>query len=187
MTARGGIAVCLALVVLSGCGIPVEDRPRPLSAADIPSSIPGPPLTSMPPVGATVELFFVRGSRLAPVRRQTPSPLSVERTITAIMSGPIPLERSQGFRTALPGEVRLAGTVAAGVPLIDVTGSFDQVEGEEQILALAQLVFTLTGLPGVDGVSFALSGRTVEVPTGDGALKRGPLRREDFEAVAPPD
>ena len=77
------------------------------------------------------------------------------------------------------------GTVAHDVPLIDVNESLTGVDGEEQMLALAQLVFTLTGLPGVNGVSFARDGRPVEVPTADGELKRGPLRRQDFAAVAP--
>ena len=190
MIVRRPLAAFFVLVlVLAGCGIPVEDSARTLSADEIPSSLPSP--TSAPtsppadPSPASAEVFFVRGSRLAPVRREVSVPPSVEGTITALLTRPTPDERSQGLRTALPGEVRLAGTVAAGIPLIDVTESFAQVEGEEQILALAQVVFTLTGLPGVEGVSFALTGRPVEVPTGDGTLKRGPLRRQDFAAVAP--
>ena len=190
MRTRRGAAALLALIVLSSCGIPVEDSARPISADDIPVTIPSPaPVRTAPadPTPASVELFFVQGSRLAPVRREAPIPLSAERTIAEIARGPTPAERGQGFRTALPTELRLAGTVAAAVPLIEVTESFTRVEGEEHILALAQLVFTLTGLPGVDGVSFGLAGRPVEVPTGDGVLKRGPLRRPDFQAVAPLD
>ena len=191
MSTRRGAAALLALVVLSSCGIPVEDRARPISPDDIPSSIPAPaPATTAPagdPTPASVELFFVQGSRLGAVRREAPVALSAERTIAEIARGPTAAERGQGFRTALPRDLRLAGTVAAAVPLIEVSESFARVEGEEQILALAQLVFTLTGLPGVEGVSFALAGRPVEVPTGDGVLKRGPLRRADFQAVAPLD
>ena len=191
MSTRRGAAALLALILLSSCGIPVEDSARPISGDDIPATIPSPAPAPTSPLGdqrpASVELFFVHGSRLAPVRRDVPIPLSLERAIAEIARGPTPVERNQGFRTALPKDLRLAGTVAAGVPLIEVTDSFAQVEGEEQILALAQLVFTLTGLPGVDGVSFGLAGRPVEVPTGDGVLKRGPLRRPDFQAVAPLD
>ncbi len=191
MSTRRRAAALLALIVLSSCGIPVEDSARPISGDDIPATIPSPAPAPASPLGdqrpASVELFFVQGPRLAPVRREVPIPLSLERTIAEIAGGPTPAERNQGFRTALPKDLRLAGTVAAGVPLIEVTESFAQVEGEEQILALAQLVFTLTGLPGVEGVSFGLAGRPVEVPTGDGVLKRGPLRRPDFQAVAPPD
>ena len=191
MRTRRAAAGLLALIVLSSCGIPVEDSARPVSADDIPSSIPTPAPPTTAPVGdptpALAELFFIRGSRLTPVRREVPVPLSVERTIAELVRGPTPVERAQGVRTALPKDLRMAGTVAAAVPLIEVTESFARVEGEEHILALAQLVFTLTGLPGVEGVSFALAGRPVEVPTGDGVLTRVPLRRADFQAVAPLD
>ncbi len=180
---------CLVAVMLFGCGIPVEDRARPVPADMIPSSVPahGPATSSASGDrgSASADVFLVRDSRLVRVGRQPWDPPALEGAIAALLRGPTAAERADGVRTALTRPVRLAGTVAAGVPLIDVTDSFADVEGQEQILALAQLVFTLTALPGVDGVSFALDGRPVEVPTGDGALKRGPIRRHDFAAVAP--
>lgn len=189
MTARGVAALCLMLTALHGCGIPVEERARPLSRGEVPSSLPNrvsPPTSRLgDPSVALAELFFVRDSRLAAVRREASATPSVEDILAGLMRGPTSVERSDGLRTALAGPVRLAGMEAAGVPVVDVAESFAQIEGEEQILALAQLVFTLTGVPGVDGVAFALSGRVVEVPTGDGTLKSGPLSRQDFAAVAP--
>lgn len=180
---------CLMAVVLFGCGIPVEDRARPVPADMIPPSVPAQPPAAPSASGdggsASVDVFFVRDSRLVRVGRQPQSLSSLEGALAALLRGPAVAERAEGVRTAVTRPVRLAGAVAAGVPLIDVTDSFADVEGEEQILALAQLVFTLTALTGIDGVSFALDGRPVEVPTGDGALKRGPIRRDDFAAVAP--
>lgn len=180
--------MALALV-FAGCGIPVDDRARPLARDAIPPSVPvaaPPPAAPAGDLSLTVELFLVRGSGLEAVNRQVPAPLTADKAVTEIARGPTPIERGRGLRSALPGGARLLGTVAHDVPLIDVTESLAGVDGEEQILALAQLVFTLTGLPGVNGVSFARDGRPVEVPTGDGELKGGPLRRQDFAAVAPP-
>ena len=128
MSTRRGAAALLALIVLSSCGIPVEDSARPISGDDIPATIPSAAPAPTSALGdqrpASVELFFVQGSRLAPVRREVPLPLSLERAIAEIARGPTPVERNQGFRTALPKDLRLAGTVAAGVPLIEVTESF---------------------------------------------------------------
>jgi len=178
----------LALLV-AGCGIPVENSARPVADDDIPSSLPNERSPSTQPVGdpspSSVEVFFVREARLVAVRREVLVPPSVEGVIAAVAGGLAEAEQVEGKRTALTGDVRLAGTVTVGVPLIDLTESFAQIELEEQILALGQLVFTLTAVPGVTGVSFALFGRPVEVPTGDGTLKGGPLRRDDFAAVAP--
>ena len=189
MSVRSALAALATLVAVAACGIPVDDAARPLSAEDVPSPRPGPTAAPAPPTGgatdAAVEVFLVRELRLAPVRRQVPPPPSVEDAIAALLTEPTAAERSDGLRTALTRDVRLAGMVAAGVPLVDVTETFAQTEGEEQILALAQIVFTLTGLPEVNGVFFALEGRPVDVPTGDGTLERGPLRRDDFAAVAP--
>lgn len=189
MTARGVVALCLMLTAMVSCGIPVEDRARPLSDSQVPSSLPNvvPPPTSRPadPSVAPAELFFVRDSRLAPVAREASATPSVEETLAALIGGPTPVERSAGLRTALAGPVRLVEKEVPGVPVVDVAESFGQIGGEEEILALAQIVFTLTGVPGVDGVAFALSGRVVEVPTGDGTLKSEPLHRQDFAAVAP--
>jgi len=182
---------CLLAVMLSGCGIPIEDGARPVPADMIPSSLPPPGPAASSPAGdhgaESADVFLVRDGRLVRVGRQPWNPPLLEGAIAALLRGPTAAERAEGVRTALARRVRLGGTVAAGVPLIDVTDSLTDVEGEEQILALAQLVFTLTAVPGVDGVSFALDGRPVEVPTGDGALKRGPIRRHDFAAVAPVD
>lgn len=189
MRARAALATLAALVAITACGVPVDDAARPLSPEEVPSPPPGPSPAPRPgdPTGVAIEVFFVRESRLALVRREVPPPVSVDDAISAVLTEPTPEERREGLRNALTRNVRLAGTVAAGVPLIDVTETFGQTEGEEQILALGQIVFTLTGLPNVNGVSFALEGRPVDVPTGDGTLKQGPLRREDFAAVAPVD
>jgi hypothetical protein len=188
MTTRGVAAAVLALTLFAGCGIPIDDSARPLAGDEVPSTVPVPAPPPAAPAGdlsLTVELFLIRGSGLTPVNRLVPAPLTADKAITEIVRGPTPLERGRGLRSALPRSVRLLGTVAHDVPLIDVTESLTGVDGEEQILALAQLVFTLTGLPGVNGVSFARDGRPVEVPTGDGELRGGPLRRQDFAAVAP--
>lgn len=186
---RFGVLLGLVLLtVVAGCGIPVDDSARPLSADEIPPTRPkqeSPPVSGVDPAAAAVDVYFVRGSQVVAVHRNISVPPSVEGALGAMVRGPSSDERRDEIRTALTSEVRLEGTVAVGVPLIEVTDSFSEIELDEQILALAQLVFTLTGLPGVEGVSFALSGRPVEVPTGDGTLKQGPLRREDYGPVAP--
>ena len=48
--------------------------------------------------------------------------------------------------------------------------------------ALAQLVFTLTDLPGIQRVSVTVEGERVEVPRGDSTLTSDPLTRGDYAA-----
>jgi spore germination protein GerM len=47
------------------------------------------------------------------------------------------------------------------------------------------LVFSATGVAGVDAVTLLLEGRPVEVPTGEGTLTGRPLTRGDFTRFSP--
>jgi spore germination protein GerM len=59
------------------------------------------------------------------------------------------------------------------------------VRTDEQLLALGQLVFTLTDQPGIGGVEFSLEGEPVDVPLADGTTQDGPVSRDDLPEVAP--
>ncbi|HEX2849142.1 MAG TPA: GerMN domain-containing protein, partial [Acidimicrobiales bacterium] len=54
----------------------------------------------------------------------------------------------------------------------------------EQVLALAQIVFTLSEIPDVARVQFTLAGSPIEVPTPAGSTT-GPVTRDAFPTIAP--
>ena len=60
-----------------------------------------------------------------------------------------------------------------------------QVVGPDQTLAIAQVVYTVTQQPGVTGVTFAIGGKAIEVPTAAGAQVPGPVGRADYLPQAP--
>ncbi|MDP9070273.1 MAG: GerMN domain-containing protein [Actinomycetota bacterium] len=178
-------------IVFSACGIPSDARPRPLPAEDVPFGLLDPRSTTtavaQPSVAAaSAEIFLVAEERLAPAPRQVPAPVSLEAVLAALLAGPTVEEVAAGWRTAISADTRLrSASTADGIAHLDLSESFAEVEGEEQILALAQLVFTATALPGIRGVAFRLAGSAVEVPTADGTLKEAPIRRADFAALGP--
>ena len=59
------------------------------------------------------------------------------------------------------------------------------LSSDDQLLALAQLVFTLTARPGIGQVRFTLRGEAIQVPRADGSLVATPVSRDDYSAVAP--
>ena len=59
----------------------------------------------------------------------------------------------------------------------------EKLPAGEQQLALAQLVFTLTALPGIGQVVFERGGVPIDVPRSDGSLVSGVITREDFAGV----
>jgi spore germination protein GerM len=193
---RQKVAVVAALVVaalgLSGCGIPPDDS----ATLAAPDSVPFDLLGDAPSVTATTlpfaqtekaTLFLVQGERLAPVQRELPAPVSVESVLEALVAGPTSTEVQLGLRTALlttPGLVR-SGGVTGGIATIDLGQPFTEIAGRDQIVALAQIVSTVTGLPGVGRVRFTLGGNPVGILRGDGAVTTETVSRDDYATLAP--
>ncbi len=187
LVALTGLAISLA-----ACGVPLDTGPEKIPDQELPPdlrALPNPPPSTMvgPQQATTVQLFFVRDDRLAPVARQVLGPPSLASVLDQLLAGPAPVEMVDGIRSAISPRSRIRRvSLADGVASVDLSEHFVQVEGEDQIVAIAQLVFSCTALPGVERVRFLLEGRPVEVPAGDGTLTDRPLSRADFTALSPP-
>ena len=53
------------------------------------------------------------------------------------------------------------------------------------LMRLAQVVFTLTQFPTVDGVNFKLDGKAIDVLGGEGIIIDHPMSRADYEDMSP--
>jgi spore germination protein GerM len=190
---RAVLAVAAAAAaVLAGCGVPPDDK----ATLAAPDSVPFDLLGRAPSVTATTlpfaqtekaTLFLVQGERLAPVQRELPAPVSVESVLEALVSGPTTTEVQLGLRTALltaPGLVN-SGGVSGGIATIDLGQPFSEITGRDQIVSLAQIVSTVTGLPGVGRVRFTLNGNPVGILRGDGAVTTETVSRDDYATLAP--
>jgi len=196
-----GLALALA-AVLAGCGVPESSRARSVDDEDVPrqllesattvtTGVPGggeqPPVT--PPVPSDpVQVFFVAGQpgRIVPVIRRVPLPVEPQAVMAALVNGPDPAEAADQLRSALVGLPELL-EVEGGTATVRLPPEQEATRRSEQVLALAQLVLTLTGLPGVDEVVFELDDRPAAVPLADpgqGLSAAGePVGREDYEAL----
>jgi spore germination protein GerM len=191
---RPGLLAVLAVaaIMLTGCGVPPDDQ----ATLAAPDSVPFDLLGRAPSVTATTlpfaqtekaTLFLVQGERLAAVQRELPAPVSVESVLEALASGPTTTEVQLGLRTALlttPGLVN-SGGVSGGIATIDLGQPFTEITGRDQIVALAQIVSTVTGLPGVGRVRFTLDGNPVGILRGDGAVTTETVSRDDYATLAP--
>lgn len=192
---RTTILALAALVAAgSGCGVRSEDAPRALPADSVPFALleePAPTTTTAPPKSsvekATVLVYFVRGGSMYPVARQVNAPPTVAKALTALLFGTLEDEASQGIRSAInPAAAIQARSLDPATFLVDLSAEFIQGPTSEQVLGLAQIVYTATGVPGVTGVRFTLNGAPIEVPTPSGSLTSGPIGREAFAEFAPP-
>jgi hypothetical protein len=181
MRSARSVLVALALLV-SACGVTGQDRPEPLEV-----DRPTPATTTAPTRAgdAALEIFFVRDQRLAPAARSGTRADAV-LALELLRAGPSSTEAAGGLVTALPSQDVAVGEPDAGSGSLTVSVSreFTGITGNSQLLAVAQVVWTLTQFPGVRSVRFEEDGAPLEVPT-DGGLTSLPVGRGDYASVAP--
>ena len=122
---------------------------------------------------------------MAVARRLAPA-ASPQVLLNMLREGPTKGEVETGLRSALLGQnVARVVSVVAGTATVDLRAAFSSLPSADQSLALAQLVFTLTGRPGVGQVRFTLEGQPTDVPLSNGSLVRRRVSRDDYSGVAP--
>lgn len=194
MTRRPLLVTAVLPFLALACGVPIDAEPRPIPDERVPFGLldPEPTSTTSPAPGASagsttapVTVFLVSGGRLTPVTRVVPAPATPGKALEALLTGATPDEAAQNVRSAIGGTAAgVSATVAGGLARVELGSPFLSTGRREHVLAVAQIVYTLTAFPGVEAVAFTLSGRPVEVPAGDGTLTSGAVRRSDFASVA---
>ena len=180
---RPFVAVLVSLALLGGaCG--VEPQRQPETVRLEPSE---PASTHRPsnPSPVTVVVYFIRGKRLQAVNRGAPDS-SARSMLQVLAAGPTRSEVLDGLRTAIPPLRFNASTseTSSSVAVVQVDEGFASITGENQLLAVAQVVWTITERPGVERARLELKGRPLEVPT-DRGLVGYPVSRNDFSSVRP--
>jgi spore germination protein GerM len=162
------------------------DAPVRIPARDVPFALlegPGAQGDAAPDDGAaTVTLFFVSQDALVPVSRSLSRNPSARDVLDELFAGPTRAETASGLSSALGPEADVTDVaIEAGRAAVNLGGPLPETpDGADRARALAQVVFTLTELPGVDEVRFLLDGEAVEVPVGDGTLTRSAVTRADY-------
>jgi spore germination protein GerM len=176
-----GLLLSGALLVAALRGVPDDAQPRTLPAEEDAAGTAPPVATT----ARTVELvvYLVRADHLAPVARRV-AERSPEAALAELESGPTAAESEAGLRSALVpgtslGVVRQSGDLI----VVDLSRELTEAEPGEQVLAVAQVVWTVTSTGGVTRVSFTLQGRPIDAPGADGKLRAVPLRRADFASL----
>lgn len=186
------IAALVLVALLAACGVQDDSSPRALGQDDVPFDLLA-PATSVAPAGtgegAGGTVWFVdnEGQLARGGRREMDPPVTVERILTALLEGVTEAEANAGLRSNIVGDTRLLGVEGPddGLVIVDLSGEFLTVSRQLQRLALAQVVFTATGLPNVDRVLFEFDGKRAEVPGADDQLTSDPLTRADFAQFDP--
>lgn len=182
-------AVAIAVIALSACGVPEDRSPEELSADEVPFDLLTPPVSTtttivdLPPEREAELYFLDADGNIAPRTREVAdrSPTTVLETLFGTEAADVP----SGFSSAIPAgtELLALSEIEDGTLTVDLSEEFLSIEGERFIAAVAQVVYTATGLSGVDAVAFRVEGESSDVPNEDGAQQSQPVSRLDYDSL----
>nr|WP_269457336.1 GerMN domain-containing protein [Pedococcus dokdonensis] len=109
---------------------------------------------------------------------------AVTEVLAQLAAGPAEPDRSAGLSTALGPDatVRLVG-LEGQVARVDIVAGDQQPAPSRVPLAVAQIVLTVTSVPGVAMVLVTSDGSPVELPLPGGALTGAPVTAQDYASL----
>jgi len=205
-------ACALALVAAaSACGVTRDGKARVIAPADVPFKLTESTTTTttVPPTTTTVEattttvapvtttavptesvrLYFVQGGdRIGSELRSVPvadgAPVNVERVLDQLVTAP---RGTPGATTLIvPGVLGGFEGVANGTMTLDLGETYLALTPAQQVLALGQIVLTVTKLPGVGRVQFRYANQNATVWRGDTSTTDGEVSGDNYRVLLAP-
>lgn len=192
-------AVVLAAGILAACG-PGPTASPPATGAATPGPTPvtptSPAATAGPsPAAELLRVYLVMGvggrAGLVPVLRPVegtgPAPQGV---IEALLAGPTDLETGArpAIGSAIPAGTRVLGaSTEGGTAIVNLSADFEAAteDGLPSAYRVAQVVYSLTALPGIESVRLQIEGQQVTTVGPDQFPVDGPLERQAFTEQLP--
>jgi hypothetical protein len=180
---RAGWAL-LTLLAIAGCGSDrrvADDSASARSPADL-----------VPDRLRALSVYFgdSQAERVVPSTRYLDPDSGLARgAVLALLAGPDASDRTRNLYSEIPSGSRLLGiTVRDSIATADLNRAFESGGGSASMtMRLAQLVYTLTRVPGVRGVQLRLDGTPVTTFSGEGLVLEPVMTRADFPDLAPYD
>lgn len=176
---RTAVGLLLALA-LTGCGVPTDDEPRALDAAEAPFQVFSSTTPPAPSGEGRVALYFVRDDRVVLQTRAVERATDEDELVELLLEGPTPQQVEAGIRSALPTTFSVEDVEVGrnGVAVVTLGGESTQISTSP--LGFAQVVATLTAPDRATAVRFRLDGEDLPVPRGDTSLTEEPVDRSDY-------
>jgi spore germination protein GerM len=188
----------LALAVLmGGCGLSANSKPRVIAADDLPTELLDPSPSSSTTLGqspttTSVTVYFLTQQdgvvHLVGAPREVKDSSRPRDHLAALLVPPTPVEQAHGLLTSIPADTVLIDTKldeSTGELTIDLSRSLFDIQGQELRNAFAQLVWTATDVAGVRAVRFLVAGKEYRVPDENGIEQPGAVTRANYGTLGP--
>jgi len=182
---RRAPSVLVLVLLVAACGVPTDDDATTTDPDSVPFELlePAPTTSTTTPTGITQELFFIGpDGLLRSTTRMVPEALTLTEVVDELSDAP----QDSDLRTALGDELVDNVDFAGGIAQVDLGPEFTTLPVADQVLALAQIVYTLTTQPGVGRVAFQLEGTPVPIPRGDGVITTDSVSRDAYANLVVP-
>lgn len=178
--ARSWVVAAVLGTVVAGCGFQIEQQPTAIDVeeSDTGGANEGAPRTERETV------WFVRDDLLVTAVRRLAAPVTPIDVGEVLAVGVTPAESEGGLRSAIPDATMLVSVVVSGgTAVVALSREFLDIPGGDQVLALGQIVHTMTDLRGVGRVRFEIDGSAVAVPLPEGTSSEDSVSRDDYSAL----
>ncbi|HTO01813.1 MAG TPA: GerMN domain-containing protein [Microthrixaceae bacterium] len=151
--------VLAATLVLSGCGINMDDGPRAVGGELSTTTT----VADQPDGEIEGVLYYVIEGSIVPATALL-SDHSTETLIQALLKAPPkPLSDSGAYSSIPSGTELIKSHRSDTLLLVDLTSAFDNVVGVSRQQAIAQIVLTVTQQPSIRSVEFQVDGEKIQV------------------------
>ncbi len=189
-------AAVLVALLLSACGVQIQDSAAPLPSGAIPGLVGSTPQAPSAEGVTRKGLWFAKEGGLVQVAVTLPQPTTAEDVLAALVNGPTPAQITSGMRTIAKEPLTLEpmislvssdppdqASASSSTARVAVGPSFASLPAADQLLLLGQVVLSL-GDAGWKQVEFLdASGLQLSVPLPNGKSLVGIAEPKDFESL----
>ncbi len=186
---RLSVLAAAAAVLLGGCGISPDTAPRDITDDDAVADdrTDG---TDTEAATGTGRVFLVQSDAAGAPTDLVAVPRAIEvgadrdptGVLGVLIAGPGTSERADGISTFVPADLEQLGWSprSGGVISLDLGPQLNELSGTALTFALAQIVYSLSEIPGVTAVRITVEGVAETWPDANGRPQADPLTVFDY-------